>query len=133
MSLIDLFDKMILPACTYKREICGASFFSTKSHPTIFYQRNNAVTQQINSKNHFWNIFGACSPLSKWAGETETNRKSAVPLIIRRMIGFYNHLKNSESPIILDSLQLSMEVGKDDKTSWFTSMAKGSENLYTPG
>ena len=29
--LIDLFDKMLLPVCTYNCEVCGASFFSSKS------------------------------------------------------------------------------------------------------
>ena len=34
--LIDLFDKMILPICTYNCEVLGASFFSSKSSPSNF-------------------------------------------------------------------------------------------------
>ena len=46
--------------------------------------------------------------------------------IVRRMIGFYNHLRNSESPIIIDSLKLSVELNEEGKTSWFTSVKKYS-------
>ena len=34
--LIDLFDKMILPICTYNCEVWGASFFSSKYSPRNF-------------------------------------------------------------------------------------------------
>ena len=49
-----------------------------------------------------------------------------------RIIGFYNHLKNSESPTIRDSLQLSMQLNKDAKSSCFTSMMKIDATLGTP-
>ena len=48
------------------------------------------------------------------------------------MIGFYNHLRNSESPIIIDSLKLSMELNEEGETSWFTSLKKIGEVLRTP-
>ena len=50
------------------------------------------------------------SRASNWAVESETNRNSVIPHIVRRMIGFYNHLRNSESPIIIDSLKLYVEL-----------------------
>ena len=48
------------------------------------------------------------------------------------MIGFYNHLRNSESPVIIDSLKLSVELKEEGETSWFTSVKKISEALSTP-
>ena len=49
------------------------------------------------------------------------------------MIGFYNHLRNSESPIrIIESLKLSVELNEEGKTSWFTSVKKTGEALSTP-
>ena len=45
------------------------------------------------------------------------------------MIGFYNHLRNSESPIIINIL---MELYEEGKTSWFTSVKKIGEALSTP-
>ena len=48
------------------------------------------------------------------------------------MIGFYNHLRNSESHIIIDSLKLSMELNEEGETSWFTSLKKIGEVLRTP-
>ena len=72
------------------------------------------------------------SRASNWAVQSETNRNSVTPHIVRRMIGFYNHLRNSESPIIINSLKLSVELNEEDKTSWFTSVKKIGEALSTP-
>ena len=67
------------------------------------------------------------SRASNWAVESETNRNSVIPHIIRRMIGFYNHLRNSESPIIIDSLKLYVELNEEG-----TSVKKIGEDLSTP-
>ena len=55
-----------------------------------------------------------------------------MPHIVIRMIGFYDHLRNPESPIIISSLKLSMELNEEGKTSWFTSIKKIGETLSTP-
>ena len=55
------------------------------------------------------------SRASNWEVESETNRNYVIPHIVRRMIGFYNHLRNSENSIIIDSLKLSMELNEEDK------------------
>ena len=67
------------------------------------------------------------SRASKWAVESETNRNSVIPHIVRRMIGFYNHLGISESPIIIDSLKLYVELNEEG-----TSVKKIGEALSTP-
>ena len=43
------------------------------------------------------------------------------------MIGFYNHLRNSESPIIIDSLKLYVELNEEG-----TSVKKIGETQSTP-
>ena len=55
------------------------------------------------------------SRASNWEVESEINRNYVIPHIVRRMIGFYNHLRNSEDSIIIDSLKLSMELNEEDK------------------
>ena len=75
-------------------------------------------------------ILGAHSQASNWAVESETNKNSVISHIVRRMIGFYHHLRKSESPIIINSLKLSMELNA--KTSWFTSIKKIAETPSTP-
>ena len=47
------------------------------------------------------------------------------------MIGSCNHLRNSESPIIIYSLKLSMELNEEGQTSCFTSVNKIGEVLST--
>ena len=48
------------------------------------------------------------------------------------MIVFYNYLRNSESPIIIDNLKLPIELKEGGKTLWFTSIKKIGEALSTP-
>ena len=131
--LIDLFDKMILPICTYNCEVWGASFFSSKSSSSNFLSEKQCKNPIDKLQGSFLkHILGVHSRASNWAVESETNRNSVIPHIVRRMIGFYNHLRNSESPIIIDSLKLSVELNEEGKTSWFTSVKKIGEALSTP-
>ena len=125
--MIDLFDKMILPICTYNCEVWGASFFSSKFSPSDFLSEKQCKNPIDKLQGSFLkHIFGVHSRASNWAVESETNRNSVIPHIVRRMIGFYNHLRNSESPIIIDSLKLSVELNEEGKTSCFTSVKKYS-------
>ena len=55
------------------------------------------------------------SRASNWEVESETNRNYVIPHIVKRMIGFYNHLRNSENSIVIDSLKLSMELNEEGK------------------
>ena len=55
--LLDLFDKMMLPVCTYNYKVCGASFSSTKfpsSSLLLEKQHNNTVSKL---QRLFWNTF----------------------------------------------------------------------------
>ena len=130
--LIDLVDKIILPVCTYNCEEWGASFFSSKSSPSNFLsekQCKNPIDKlQASFLKH---IIGVHFQASNWAVESKTSRNPDIPHIVRRMIGFYNHLRNSESPII-NSLKLPVELNQKGKTSWFTNVKKISEALSTP-
>ena len=126
--LIDLFDKMILPICTYNCEVWGASFFSSKSLPSNFLSEKQCKNPIDKLQGSFLkHILGVHSRASNWAVESETNRNSVIPHIVRRMIGFYNHLRNSESPIIIDSLKLYVELNEEG-----TSVKKIGETLSTP-
>ena len=133
--LIDLFNKMILPICTCNCEVWRASFFSSKSLPSNFLSEKQCKNPIDKLQGSFLkHILGVHSRASNWAVESETNRNSVIPHIVRRMIGFYNHLRNSESPIIIiNNLKLSVELNMEGKTSWFTSSVKKiGEALSTP-
>ena len=43
------------------------------------------------------------------------------------MIGYWIHVKNSPSPIVQDILELSKQLHREGKTSWFTSKTKIAE------
>ena len=129
--MIDLFDKTILPICTYN---CGASFFSSKSSSSNFLSEKQCKNPIDKLQGSFLkHILGVHSWwASNWAVESETIRNSVILHIVKGMIGFYNHLRNSESPVIIDSLKLSVELKEEGETSWFTSVKKIGEALSTP-
>ena len=58
---------------------------------------------------------------------SEANRNSLITKVINKMIGYWLHIKNSPSPIIQDVLELSKQLHREGKTSWFTSITKTAE------
>ena len=58
---------------------------------------------------------------------SETNRNSLITKAIDKMIGYWIHIKNSPSLIIQDVLELSKQLHREGKTSWFTSITKTTE------
>ena len=111
----------------------GHFIFSSKSLPRDFIFEKQCKNPIDKLQGSFFNhILGVHSRAYNRAVESKINRNSLITHIVGRMIGFYNHLSNSESPIIIDSLKLSMELNEEDKTSWFTSIKKIGEALNTP-
>ena len=131
--LIDLFDKMILPMWTYNCEVWGASFFSSKSWPSDFLSEKQCKNRIDQLQGSFLkHTLGVHSRASNWAIESKTIKSFVIPHIVKRTIVFCNHLRNSESPFIINILKLSMELSEEGKTSWFTSVKKTGETLSTP-
>ena len=64
---------------------------------------------------------------TNWAVLSETNRSSLITKVIDKMIGYWIHIKNSPSSIIQDELELSKQLRREGKTSWFTSITKIAE------
>ena len=46
---------------------------------------------------------------------------------MKRMVGFWSHIRESESPITHDALKLANKIHNEGDTSWFTSIAKMAE------
>ena len=125
---LDLFDKMILPICTYNCEVWGASFFPYKFSATDFLaekQLKNPIDKLQGS--YLKHILGVHARSSNWAVKSETNRNSVLIKIIKRMIGFWSHIKEFESPITRDTLKLANKIHNEGNTSWFTSIVKIAE------
>ena len=123
--LLDLFDKMILPICTYNCEVWGVFF-----PPYKFSARDYLAEKQLkNSIDKLQGLYlkhtlGVRARSSNWAVKSETNRNSVLIKIIKRMVGFWSHIKESESPITQDTLKLANKIYNEGNTSWFTSIVK---------
>ena len=110
----------------------GLHFSALNPCPVIFYQKEKCTNPIDKPKGSFLkHILGVHFRASNWAVESEANRNSVITHIVRRMIGFYTHLGNSESPIIIDSLKSPLELNEEGKTSWFSSIKKIGEALIT--
>ena len=72
-------------------------------------------------------ILGFHQRSSNWAVRSETKRNSVLVKVINRMIGLWNHLNQSESPLIQDTLALAKTLHNEGTTSWFTSIVKISD------
>ena len=116
---------MILPICTYNCEVWGVSFF-----PYKFSARDFLAEKQLkNPIDKLQGSFVKCilavhTRTSNWAVKSETNRNSILIKIIKRMIGFWSHIKESESLITQDTLKLANKIHNVGHTSWFTSIVK---------
>ena len=72
-------------------------------------------------------ILGFLACTSNWAVKSETNRNSMLIKIIKRMIGFWSHIKEYENPITQDILKLAKKIHRKVNSSWFTSIVKMTE------
>ena len=102
--LLDLLDKMILPICTYNFEVWCASFFLHKSSARDL-ARDLAEKQFYNPITRcIFEVYSWCLCLFfKLALKSETKRNSKLTKIIKTMIWFWSHIKESESAITHDT------------------------------
>ena len=103
--LLKLFDRMILPICTYNCEVWGSTFFTKKFVPSDFLnERQLKNTVDMLHCVFIKQILGVSSKASNWAVLSETSRSSMISGIMTRMISFWKHLQDSPSPIIQKKL-----------------------------
>ena len=126
--LIDLFDKMILPICTYICEVWGASLFTMKFSPCDFLSEKQCKNpiDKLHSK-FLKHVLGVNQRATSWAVLSETNRNSLITKVIDKLIGRWIYIKNYPSPIIEDVLELPKQLHREGKTSWFSSITKIAE------
>ena len=126
--LIDLFDKIILSICTYNCEVWGVSLFTMKFSQCDFLsekQCKNPIDKlHLKFLKH---ILGVNQRATNGAVLSKTNRNSLITKVIDKMTGYWIHIKNSSSPIIQDVLELSNQLHREGKASWFKSITKIAE------
>ena len=65
--------------------------------------------------------------MPKLGKKSEADRNSMLIKIIKRMIGFWSHVKESESPITRDTMKLANKIHSEGDNSWFASIVKIAE------
>ena len=79
--LIDLFDKIILPICTYNCEVWGASLFTINSSPGDFLSEEQCKNPIDRLRLKFLkHVLGVNQRSTNWAVLSETNRNSLIIL-----------------------------------------------------
>ena len=108
---LDLFGKMILPICTYNCKVWGASYFPYKFSARDFSAKKQLKNSTDKLQGSFVKrIVGVHPRTSNWAVKSATNRNPILIKIIKRMIGFWSHIKESESPITQYTLKLANKI-----------------------
>ena len=126
--ILNLFDKMILPICTYNCEVWGVSFFPYKFSTRDFLAEKQLKNPIDKLQGSFLKrTLGVNTCTSNWAVKSETNRNSILIKIIKRMIEFWSHIKETESEITQDTLKLANKIHNEGNTSWLTSIVKIAE------
>ena len=87
--LVDLFDKIIAPICTYNSEVWGSTFFTKQSSCHSFLsenqQKNPVEKIQISFVKH---LLGVNSRSTNWAVLNETNSKPILCKIILKIVRY---------------------------------------------
>ena len=102
---------------TREIQVCFFPFYSQ------FYAIDFLAEKQINNlmdklQGSFLKyILGFLACTSNWAVKSETNRNSMLIKIIKRMIGFWSHIKEYESPITQDILKLAKKIHRKVNSS----------------
>ena len=98
---MDLFDKIIVPICTYNCEVWGSAFFTKQSSCHSFLsenqQKNSVEKIQISLLKH---LLGVNSRSTNWAVISETNSKPILCNIILKIVRYWERIKESPSPIL---------------------------------
>ena len=129
-TLLKLFDRVIIPICTYNCEVWGSTFFTRKFVPSDFLSERQ-LKNAVDKLHYVFNkqILGVNSKVSNWAVLSETNRSSLIPGIMTRMFSFWKHLQDSPSPIIEETVKLFKTLHEKIHYSWFTGLSKVAEVL----
>ena len=77
-------------------------------------------------------VLGVHARTSNWAVKSDTNRTSLLIKIIKKLTGFWSHIKESESPITQDTLKLASKIHNEGNASRFTNIVKIAE-IAKPG
>lgn len=109
----------------------GAFLFSQNFSPEDFLSKHQCENHL--DKLHcsfFKHVLCVNSRTSNWEVQSETNRPSIVSLILIRLVRYQNHVTESSSPIIQETLEPFKQLHKEAKTSWFTSRVQISELVH---
>ena len=125
-TMMELFDKMILPIATYSCELWGTNFIPPNPKNNAFLNKEN-LSKHLSENLHFRflkMLLGVPSRTSNWAVATETGR---FPIIIRvfvAMVKYLFHLNNSQSPIVKAALLTNINLANTGYKTWFSHIKR---------
>jgi hypothetical protein len=120
-TLLQLFDKMVLPISLYNCEVWGTNFLpvNAKNDSLLgkqFLYKHIAETLQ----NKFLKmILGLPQKASNWAVASETGRYPVAIKAFTSMIKFYFHLSGSPSYIVRQALDTNKQLSENGINSWY--------------
>ena len=120
-TMVNIFDKMILPIATYNSEIWGTMCFPVNKKNTKFIHIDNRKNPVEDLQVKFCKrLLRVSDKTTNWAVISEIGRYPTCILVISSMIKFWFHLTQSSSPILNAALQTSVGLSVLSYNSWFT-------------
>ena len=120
---MDLFDKIIVPICTYNSEVWRSAFFTKQfsRHSFLFENQQKKPVEKIKI-SFLKHLLGVNSRSTNWAVLSETNSQPILCKIISKIVRYWERIKESPSPILKAVLITNRQLQKEGKPSWLTGI-----------
>ena len=121
--LMDLFDKIIVPICTYNSEVWRSAFFTKQfsRHSFLFENQQKKPVEKIKI-SFLKHLLGVNSRSTNWAVLSETNSKPILCKRILKIVRYWERIKELRSPILKAVLITNKQLQKEGKPSWLTGI-----------
>ena len=118
--MIDIFDKMIMPIALYNCEVWGTNMLPQKPSSNNFFDRKFLIknTPEITQSKYLKSVLRVPSRTSSWAVNTEIGRYPIITKVLKLMVKYLCHLKDSKSPIVNADFEISSQLDNQGKKSW---------------
>ena len=123
--LLNLFDRMIVPVLLYNSEVWGGILLPSNSKQRDYLNDSNINNTVEKLQNRFLKyILGVNVKSTNWAIRTETGRIPLTSKVYEGILKYYQHVYNSKSTIVQDTLKLCIDLDQKGINTWYTTFKR---------
>lgn len=128
-TMLELFDKMIVPIALYNSEVWGASLVPTNANREknkdsfLNISHLSKLTPEILHFRFLKHLLCLPKSTTNWAALSETGRYPITLRVYQFMIKYLSHVNNTTSPILQAVYAVSVQLASKGYNSWFYSVS----------